>query len=103
MQITTLRAGLGYRVYLAAGSQLHLSVGAISIKTEALSGDPGAGLTRVGLSEGASYRVQRGGWLQICAQQRSEILTELPEPTAWQRFWRSWSALRRITRSAAGG
>ncbi|MFZ6815083.1 hypothetical protein ACO0K3_11495 [Undibacterium sp. Rencai35W] len=79
MHITTLQSAQSYQTYLFQGSQLHLNVGSIVIKEAPLSLDACAYVPQIVLTEGATYTVQRSGWLQICAQKRCEFLIELPE------------------------
>ncbi|MFZ6673231.1 hypothetical protein [Undibacterium sp. Xuan67W] len=80
MHITTLQSAQSYQTYLFQGSQLHLNVGSIVIKEAPLSVDACAYVPQIVLAEGATYVIQRSGWLQICAQKRCEVLIELPEP-----------------------
>ena len=101
MHITTLQSKQTYQVYVAAGTLLHLSLGQIAIQTAPSGIDAYAYSTQISLPEGCVYTVERSGWIQIHAQQRSEILMQLPEPNIAVRFWRTLRAIaiRRIQNS----
>jgi len=87
MHITTLQSTQSLQVYVTAGTLLHLSVGQVVILIPSLEVDAYAYTTQIYMPEGAVYAVEHSGWIQISARRRSEILTQLPEPTMAVRFW----------------
>ena len=99
MHITTLRRQQIFRGYLAAGSKIHLTAGEICLHEAANWGDAHAFVTEIVLNEGASYLVQRDGWLQMQAKKNTEFLVELPEPGLLRRLWHGFTrrAVRRMT------
>ena len=99
MHITTLRTQQIFRGYLAAGSKIHLTAGTICLHEAASWGDAHAFMTEIMLDEGASYLVQRHGWLQIQAKKDTEFLVELPAPGVFRRLWHgvTWRTVRRIS------
>lgn len=80
MDITTLRAGQVFYGYVAAGSRIHLTAGALCLRAPASWGEAHAYALEIDLSEGASYQVQRAGWWQIRAKKDAEFLSEAPAP-----------------------
>jgi hypothetical protein len=84
MHITTLRTGQAWNAYVVAGSKIHLTAGAISLSEAPNWGDAHGFLHEIALNEGASYQVQRSGWLLIKASRNTEFLAETPEPRNWQ-------------------
>ncbi|CAN5865780.1 hypothetical protein BH11PSE12_BH11PSE12_06410 [soil metagenome] len=99
MHITTLRTQQIFRGYLAAGSKIHLTAGTICLREAASWGDAHAFVSELVLDEGASYLVQRHGWLQIQAKKDTEFLLELPETALLRRLWHrfTWRTVRRMT------
>ena len=87
MHITTLRAGQVFNSYMEAGTQLHLTAGAILVSEAPSWGDAHGFFHETLLNEGAIYQVQRSGWLLIKASRNTEFLSELPEP---DRFLHGW-------------
>lgn len=87
MHITTLQSAQSYRVYVTAGTLLHLSVGQVVIHIPSSGVDACAYTTQIYMPEGAVYAVEHSGWIQISARRRSEILTQLPEPKMLVGFW----------------
>ena len=85
MHITTLRAGQVFNSYMTAGTNLHLTAGAISVSETPSWGDAHGFFHETALNEGATYQVQRSGWLLIKASRNTEFLSELPEPVKWLR------------------
>ena len=94
VHITTLQSTQSLQVYVTAGTLLHLSVGQVVIQIPSLEVDAYAYTTQIYMPEGAVYAVEHSGWIQISARRRSEILTQLPEPTMAVRFW---CALKNLT------
>ena len=93
MHITTLRTGQVFNSYMAAGTNLHLSVGTIMVSEAPSWGDAHGFLHETLLNEGGIYQVQRSGWLLIKARRDAELLTEVIEPT-W--LLRSWIIVRQL-------
>jgi hypothetical protein len=100
MHITTLRAGQMFNSYLKAGARLHLTAGAIQISEAPSWGDAHGFFHETTLSEGATYQVQRSGWLLIKASRNTEFLLEVPEPV---QFWRHWLAVKQTWRKLLAG
>ncbi|MFZ6748875.1 hypothetical protein [Undibacterium sp. Ren11W] len=87
MHITTLRTGQVWNSYVVAGSKIHLTAGAISLSEAPIWGDAHGFFHETVLQEGATYQVQRSGWLLIKASKNTEFLAESPEPASWRRLF----------------
>lgn len=81
MHITTLRTGQVWNSYISAGSKIHLTAGAISLSEAPTWGDAHGFFHETILQEGATYLVQRSGWLLIKASKNTEFFAESREAT----------------------
>lgn len=87
MHITTLREKQIFHGYFTAGSQIHLSAGALCLRETASWCDALDYSIEIALCEGTTYPIQRSGWLQIRATKDAEFLSEVPEPGTLMRTW----------------